>query len=199
MVNVDVDYYTTDGTAVAPGDYTAVPATTATILAGTTSIPVTITIINDTDVEDDESFTVTLTNQQADIVLGADSILTHTIHDDDNSRKIHFPTSTSSGNEGTTPAQVTVEVTPFDPVNPTTVDYKVTGGTATGGGTDYILASGTVTIPPLTASNTFDITIVDDGFSEADETIEITLYNPTNSNLSDTDPIVLVFTINDNE
>ncbi|MCK4464669.1 MAG: hypothetical protein KAU83_03070, partial [Bacteroidales bacterium] len=199
LVNVDVDYYTTDGTAIAPGDYTAVPATTATIIAGTTSTPVTITVNNDTDVEDDESFTVTLTNQPAGIVLGGNSTLTYTLHDDDNTRKVHFSIATSSGDEGTTPAQVTVAVTPFDPVNTTTVDYKVTGGTATGGGTDYILASGTVIIPPLTVSNTFDITIVDDGLSEADETIEITLYNPTNSNLSDTDPIDHTFTINDND
>ena len=58
--DVTVGYGTTDGTATAGSDYTAVTNGSATITAGTTSTDVTISITDDTDDDDDETFTVTL-------------------------------------------------------------------------------------------------------------------------------------------
>jgi hypothetical protein len=201
QTNVNVDYFTTDFTAISPGDYTAVPLTTKTISAGSQSTSITITLINDGAVENDETFTITLTNQPADINIGPDNPVSFTIHDDDNTRKIYYSAATSSDNENAGTVQIQVQITPseFDPVNPTTVDYQVTGGTANGGGEDFTLASGTLLIPPLTISNTFDIIIIDDSYDEPDETIVISLSNPTNSSLSDVDPIVHTFTILDND
>ncbi|MCK4700799.1 MAG: hypothetical protein KAT38_10705, partial [Bacteroidales bacterium] len=194
------DYFTTDFTAISPGDYTAVPLTTETITAGNLSTPITITLVDDGVAENDETFTITLTNQPADINIGPDNPVSFTIHDDDNLRKIYYSVAASSGSEGTTPVQITVQITPseFGP-NPTTVDYQVTGGTANGGGEDFTLASGTLLIPPFTISNTFDITINDDSYDEPDETIIISLSNPTNSSLSEVNPVVHTFTIQDND
>ena len=200
LTDVDVDYFTTDGSAVAPGDYTAVVSATATIVAGTQSDSIVLDLINDVATEPDEDLTITLTNPAAGINIGTNNVVTYTIHDDDNPRKIYFSLSGSSGSEGTTPVNITVQITPseFDPVNPTTVDFTVTGGSATGD-VDYTLAGGTLVIPPLSISNTFPVTIIDDALNEPNETIVITLFNPTNSSLSGTNPIVFTYTINDND
>ncbi|KKR13355.1 MAG: Surface protein containing Ig-like protein domain-like protein, partial [Candidatus Falkowbacteria bacterium GW2011_GWA2_39_24] len=58
---------------------------------------------------------------------------------------IQFTSTTGSGSEATTAVnlEVSIDITWTDNV---TVDYVVSGGTATGTGTDYTLASGTATI-----------------------------------------------------
>ena len=64
-----------------------------------------------------------------------------------------------------------------------TVDYAVTG-TATGSGTDYTLANGTLTINAGSTSGTITIaSIVDDTADEANETVIVTLSNPSNATL----------------
>ena len=61
-----------------------------------------------------------------------------------------------------------------------TVNYAVTGGTATGGGVDYTLANGTLTFAPAVTSQNITLSVVDDSLDEEDETIEITLSGSTN-------------------
>ena len=63
------------------------------------------------------------------------------------------------------------------------VDYAVTGGTATGGGVDYTLASGTLTFAPGTTTQNIALTVINDGLDEYNETLEITLSNPLNATL----------------
>ncbi|WP_375334781.1 hypothetical protein, partial [Arenibacter sp. ARW7G5Y1] len=57
----------------------------------------------------------------------------------------------------------------------------IPGGSATGGGTDYTLASATINIPAGTYSNTaipLGLTITVDAVVEPDETIVLTLGSP---------------------
>ena len=78
-----------------------------------------------------------------------------------------------------------------------TVDYAVTG-TATGGGTDHTLPNGTLTINPGNISGTTNIAgIIDDALDEADETVILTLSNPSNATL-DSD-VIYTHTITDND
>ncbi|MCA1746729.1 MAG: hypothetical protein LC655_03465, partial [Bacteroidales bacterium] len=177
QADVTFDYFTSDGTAVDPDDYTAVdPAATASISEGNNTTTITVGIVNDIIVEASKSFNITLENPSGENRLGSNSVLDYTIHDDDNPRKIYFSNDTSSGNEGDGTVQIAVQITPseFDEVNTTTVDYMVTGGTATGSGVDYILASGTISIPPYSISESITLEIIDDAASEMDETIVIT-------------------------
>ncbi len=58
---VTVNYATSDGTAAAGQDYTAVSGT-LTFSAGETSTTVSVPALTDTSVEDDETFTLTLSN-----------------------------------------------------------------------------------------------------------------------------------------
>jgi hypothetical protein len=59
---VTVDYATADGTATAPGDYTAIATTQLTFAPGDTSKPVTVQVNGDTAVEGNETFSVNLSN-----------------------------------------------------------------------------------------------------------------------------------------
>ncbi|MCI5056041.1 MAG: hypothetical protein MRY83_08020, partial [Flavobacteriales bacterium] len=194
--DLTVDYSITGGTASGSGVDYLLNSGTATILAGQTTATINPSIINDTDIESDETISITITNPSSGF-LGTNTTHIYTINDDDNLRKIDFTASSTAGNEGTSPVTLTIQINSVDGVNPTTVDYAVTGGTAVGSGTDFTLSSGTATINAGNTTTTFDITITDDLLNEADETIIISLSNPTNSNLGTNQ--VYTYTINDDD
>jgi len=161
-------------------DYT-LAAGTLTFDPNDTSETIDITIVNDGLVEADETIEVTLSNP-ANATLGANTVHTYTINDNDAYPAVDFDLVSSSGDESATPASLAVSLSAAY-VQTVTVDYAVTGGTATGGGVDYTLAAGTLTFDPNDTSKTVAITIVDDADIEPDETIEVTLSNPTNATL----------------
>ena len=79
-----------------------------------------------------------------------------------------------------------------------TVDYAVTG-TATGSGTDYTLPMELLTISAGATTGTITIAgIVDDGLDEANETVIVTLSNPSNATLGSDDAHTYTITDNDN-
>ena len=81
-----------------------------------------------------------------------------------------------------------------------TVNYATSNGTAIGGaactsGVDYISTSGTLTFLAGEASKTFNVTICPDAMVEPNETVNLTLSNPTGGTLGT--PSTAVLTIND--
>jgi len=196
--DVTVDYTTADGDATAGSDYTSITNQQATITSGNTSTTVNITVDDDGDVEDDEDFSVTLTNPIAGVSLGPNDTHTYVIQDNDDTREVSFVAASASGGEAAAPTVVvSVQVSPTDPAA-TMVDYEVTGGTATPG-VDFTLTPGTVTIPGNAAQATFQFTVSDDAFEESNETIEITLSNPLNANLSETGDLTFTYTITNDD
>ncbi|MBI2097214.1 MAG: hypothetical protein HYT40_03670, partial [Candidatus Sungbacteria bacterium] len=109
---------------------------------------------------------------------------------------IQFTSASSNGAESVTSVNIPISLNAAYSQN-ITVDYAVTGGTASGGGTDYTLASGTATITAGSTSTNIPVTIVDDALDETDETIQITLSNPTNASLGSN--TVHTYTITDND
>ena len=89
---------------------------------------------------------------------------------------ISFNMTTSSELEATGSANITVDLSVAVPIT-VTVDYAVTGGTATAA--DYVLADGTLTFDPNVSSADILVTILDELMLEPDETVEITLSNPS--------------------
>ena len=61
------------------------------------------------------------------------------------------------------------------------VEYSITGGTATGGGVDYALASDTLTFPAGETIEYIPLLVVEDLLDEADETVIVTLSDPVHA------------------
>jgi len=110
--------------------------------------------------------------------------------------QVFFAQAASTAAEGSGTVAVVVHLKPALQQT-VTVEYSVTGGTATGGGVDYTLADGTLTFGPGETSKTVDVAIVDDAVAESGETVEITLANPRNAVLGA--PTVHTLTIRDND
>ena len=181
--DITVNYAVT-GTATGSGtDYTLANGT-LTISAGATSGTITIAgIIDDLTVEGDETVILTLSSPN-NATLGSNSVHTYTITDNDGTPAIEFSSASSADLESVTSRSVDV-VIPFSSLQQIGVDYAVTGGTA-GSGTDYSLTAGNLTIPDGATSGTIVIPTIDDATDESDETIIITLSNPTNATLGST-------------
>lgn len=77
-----VDYATANGSAVAPGDYSSTSGT-KTFTAAQTSQTVSVTTVNDTNVESAESFTMALSNPTSGATVGTPGSATATINDND--------------------------------------------------------------------------------------------------------------------
>ena len=169
--DVVLNWSTTDGTAMAPGDYTPMSSGTVTIAAGATTNTFTVATVEDTLVEGDETFTVTITeNTLPDgVTLGTPVTATGTITDGDMAT-----VSISAGAAATEGSPVTFTVNlstaADEAVN---LNWTGAGGTATAG-TDYT-AAGTVTIAAGATTNTFTVATVDDALVEGDETFTVTI------------------------
>ncbi|RZT93407.1 putative secreted protein (Por secretion system target) [Ancylomarina subtilis] len=192
-LNVSVDYAVT-GTATGDGtDYTLANGI-LTISAGSASDNITIaSIINDLLDENNETVIVTLSNP-VNATLATNNVHTYTINDDDAAPTIEFSSTSSNGLESVSSANLQIDLSAASGLT-VTVDYAVTG-TATGA--DYTLADGTLTIAAGDASDNITIgSIVDDLLDENNETVIVTLSNPTNATLGSN--TVHTYTITDND
>lgn len=95
---------------------------------------------------------------------------------------VHFSSTSSSGLESVSPASLTVSLSRTVASN-VTVDYVISGGTATGSGNDFTLVSGTASITAGSTTTTISPVIISDGVFEPDETIIVTISNATNATL----------------
>ena len=119
-----------------------------------------------------------------------------TITDNDNAPVVDFNTTSSSEAESVSSQAITVDLSAASAQN-VTVNYAVTG-TATGSGTDYTLANGTLTINAGATSDTITIaSIVDDSITEGSESVILTLSSPSNASLGSDS--VHTYTITDND
>jgi uncharacterized repeat protein (TIGR01451 family) len=89
-------------------------------------------------------------------------------------------TSVAEGNSGVTLANVTVHLQPANALLTATVDYTVTGITATPG-VDFAPAQGTLTFRAGETQKTIAVQVFGDVASENDETFTIQLSNATNA------------------
>lgn len=185
--DVTVDYATADGIggALAGADYTSTSGTLTFIGnvnnggTGETSKTIQIPILQDTDVEDPETFTVTLSNALpgASSVLGAPATGTVTLDDDDPAGLIDFKSLRYDVGETDGHAIVTVERL-GGVGGAVTVDYQTLDGSATAGA-DYTAASGTLHWAAGDAADkTIMIPVKWDGRAEGLETIGLALSNP---------------------
>ncbi|WP_420904253.1 Calx-beta domain-containing protein [Candidatus Magnetaquiglobus chichijimensis] len=172
------------GTATGSGtDYT-LASTTITILAGNTTGTATLTAVQDTLDEVDETVILDITNVSGGggATENGTQQQTVTITDDDNPPTVSINSpSVTEGNSGTTNLTYTVTLSAASSKT-ITVAYATANGTATAG-SDYTAASGTLTFAAGETSKTFNVTVAGDTTAEGDETLTATLTNPTNATL----------------
>ena len=193
--------YTVTGTATGSGEDYTLENGVLTIDAGETSGTITIAgIVDDGSGEGNETVILTLSNPN-NTTLGSNDVHTFTILEpligEGPSRDISFVEPNSSGAESESSTDLTVQMSASFTAD-ATINYAVTG-TATGSGTDYTLANGTATIAAGSSTTITIAGIIDDSLDEVNETVIVTLSNPTNANQGS----ILVHTLyiidNDNE
>ena len=177
-----VNYAVIGGTATGGGEDYTLDSGTLTFLPGSSVEFITIDINDDSEHEDDETVVIELSSPGGpEAVLGSPTQHTYTIIDP--RPDVLFWRASGSGMENVTPAYAPLRLT-RPTRNTVTVNYTVTGGTATGGGVDYLLSAGTVLFDPNQTNGNIPIAIVSDSNdAEHIETIIIELSSPTNAHL----------------
>jgi len=186
-------------TATLTDDFT-LSSTSITILAGQTTATATLTAVQDTLDEVDETAIVEIT-----AVTGGDNATesgtqeaTVTITDDDAAPSLSIANaSLSEGNSGSSNMTLTVTLGAVSSKT-VTVDYATSNDATPSAlaGTDYTAASGTLTFSPGDTSKTFTVPVLGDTTQEGNETFTVTLSNASNATLGTS---TATGTINDDE
>lgn len=161
-----VNFATANGTAVAPGDYTA-SSNVLTIPVGQASATIPIVTIDDTLVESAETMTVTLSSPSTGYVLGTASA-TGTINDNDAGLAIGNASVTEGGTLAFTVTRSGYAASAL------TVNYASASGTATSGA-DFTATSGTLNLAANQTTGTINVPTIDDTLVEGNETLTMTL------------------------
>ncbi len=179
--DVTVHYATSDNSAKAPGDYTAVSGT-LTIPAGSTSRTVTVPVRGDTLDESNETFNLNLSSASGATI--ADSRGVGTIRDDDAAPRMTVDDArVREGNSGLKPIAFVVRLSQASG-RTVTVRYRTERRSAIAG-SDYVGASGTLSIPAGTTAKAIVINLIGDRRAEADENFNLRLSNASNASLRD--------------
>jgi uncharacterized repeat protein (TIGR01451 family) len=178
---ITVDYQTIDGTATAGSDYVA-KSGTLTFPPGVTLTNITVQVVGDTLVEDNETFSIGLSNPvNAPLAPGRERAFATIIDDDETCVTIADIAVIEPDPGSTTEALLTLSLSlPSD--RAVTVDYMTTDGTATAGA-DYIGKTGLITFQPGTTSVALAITVPGDSQREIEETFFVHLSNAINARL----------------
>ena len=176
-----------DGTATSGSDYTAGTGT-LTFNPGVTSQSFTIPILADTIDEENETFTVTLSSPTNAVVSTTAGIGTMTITDDDSSPTVSLGDLTAAETAGAKNLVATLSVASERTI---TVDFVTSDFTATAGA-DYTAGTGTITFTPGATTQNVPVSVLADVIDEQDETVRVTLSNPVNVTLNDSEGILTI-------
>jgi glucose/arabinose dehydrogenase len=189
---VSVEYATSDGSAVAPADYTAASGT-LTFAPGVTARTVDVAVIGDTLDEGDETFTLELEAPSGATLQ--DAAATATIQDDDALPAVSVgAASVAEGGSGVLASPVAPSLEraatglvfaielPVAAATPVSVHFATADGTARAPA-DYQATSGDVTFAPGQTLKTVTVPVSDDQIDEPDETLTLELSAPVNATL----------------
>lgn len=179
--DVTLNYATSNGSATAPNDFTAVSGQ-LTIPAGMISQTISVPIVGDLSPETSESFFLNLSNAINASIVDGQGLATITDNDVVPSLSIG-DVSVVEGSSGQTFAIFTVSLS-----NPSgkvvTVNYSTTNSTAVVPA-DYASNYGTLSFPVGTTTRPISVAIRPDLMDELDETFFVNLLNATNATIAD--------------
>ena len=177
---VTVDWTSTNGTATAGSDFSAASGTVV-FAPGQTSKTVSVSVSGDVTYENDETFTVDLSNPVNATIAGAQGI--GTILNDDAPPSLSIgDVAQSEGDSGTTTMTFTVGKTGATAL-PATVDWATSDATAAAG-SDYTAASASLTLAPGQVTATISVSVTGDVTFEPNETFDVNLSNPGGATIS---------------
>jgi hypothetical protein len=179
---VTVSYATANGTAVAPSDYTAVPATVLTFSPGQVSKTVTVNVIGNTTVEPNETFVVNLSAPTGATISDGQGV--GMILNDDGPVLRITDRVQAEGNAGTTAFTFTVRLLPAS-AGTVTVNYATANGTATAG-SDYTAIPATrLTFAPGQTSKPVTVNVTGNTVIEPNEAFTVNLSSAVGATLLD--------------
>ena len=175
-----VRYETMDGSAVASLDYRE-RSDVLNFPIGETTQTVKVPIIDDFDSEQEESFTLVL-SEPVNARLAVESAV-GVILDDDVPANVNLESAAQevSEGEGVKSFRVTLDGAPAS--GTVLVTFSVTQGSALPGQDYRVQTVGLLRFPPGTRDQSIDIEILDDEIQEPNETFTITLTNVENADL----------------
>ena len=178
---VTVDYAATaeSGDSAGTGDFTAT-AGTLTFDPGATQQTFTVATTEDTLDEDDETFTVTLSNP-SNATLSAAATAGGTIEDDDDAPTVSVADASASEGDAAS-FTATLSAASGKQVSATWTASIETGDTASAADLTGTL-SGTLSFAAGETEQTFTVATAEDALDEEDETFTVRLSNPANVTL----------------
>lgn len=186
--SLSVNYGTANGSANAPGDYGAASGT-LTFLPADTSKTISVSTVNDSIYETNESFSVHLSGASGGATI-SDPTGVGTINDNDSKPTLSMAnTSVMEGGQ----ANVVITKSGTTEVN-ATASYTTSNGTATS--TDYYATSGTLTFYPEETTKIVQILTIDNNKYNVPKTINLGLSGATDATISTPTAVV---TINNDE
>ena len=195
--DVSVGYSTVDITAKAGADYQAVSNGQATILAGTETVPMRVTLVNDDDAEEVERFQLVLSDPSN--ARFGDRIGAATILDDDALPQILIDDAAAVYEAAGASVSFPVRLSREDPDNAVTVEFATEDATATAG-EDYTAASGPLAFVTFAAGQiaiTVAVDVLDDDIVEETETFRLVLSNPSSNATLGTDDSAVATVLDD--
>jgi Calx-beta domain len=164
-------------TAVRDVDFKLPPSNTLTFAAGVLTRTISVTIVNNTLVDGNRSFMLTLGQPTNGVQLGPQSTTNVIIQDDELPASFQFSAPTFNVKEGTPNAVITVLRT-GTLTRPATLTYSATPGTAQPV-VDFTPVSGTLTFPANTPSRTFNVPIINNTRLDGTRTVALALGTTT--------------------
>lgn len=171
---VSVDYTTSNGSARAGHEYTAVHGT-LTFGPGETSKTIEVPLLNDTRTGPDRRFFVLLSHHSGNAARFQPQRATVVIHDNDSA--LSFSAGAFRANIAAGSALITVRRT-GDANSTVTVNYQTSDGTARAG-TNYTAVAGTLTFNAGETTKTFAIPLTQSTLLHGAATVFLTLSSPT--------------------
>ncbi|HEX6025612.1 MAG TPA: Calx-beta domain-containing protein [Solirubrobacter sp.] len=179
--SVTVRLTTSNGTATAPGDFTAQNDVLVTVPAGQTQVTASVPTTEDAANEPTETFTATI-SAATNAVLGAKTVAFGTIFDDDPLPPPTVSVGTPAAVDEGAPLRFPVTISRVHNVN-ATVRLSTSDGTAVAPGDYTARIQQDITIPAGQTQAFFEVQTVDDVLVEGDETVRVDIRGGTNVSL----------------
>ena len=186
-VQITVDYATAAGSATAGSDFTDTDDT-LTFAPGVRSRAISVPVIPDTADEDDETFTVTLSNPAAagsgssTPTLASPASAQGTIVDDDGAPRLSIADASAGEGDPSILFEVSLDAVSTKDVS---ASWSTANATAMAGDDYTSVAGGTLTVAMGTTSTTLTVTVLPDTDDEPSETFTVTLSSVVNGELAD--------------